>query len=355
MSQIFRNCGTSRYNANYYCDVPMVEFTTSDCTVHIEVRSNGSLGPLQNPEASRLFVGSNLTSIPHRTFVASFVTANYIKGVFVYDSYHCIPGRTLYFQFGSDGYSKISIVNLIPNVQIVNTGFSMNLGNIGFSVGINNNMQQYIPPPQPNFSYSQTQTSQTTTYTPPYTGIPNTGYQPLNNIQQQQPFNGNQSFTGYQPLNNFQQQQNLFRGLNIQRGQNIGNRHNDTRSFDHFSYIPNNTPWPIRQVKLFGSTYVNGIQVSYEMRGNTPVEMGNNDNPYERVLNLESGEFIVEVSGRSGNIIDRLDIRTNFGKTLSVGGNGGTPFRLAIPNGSQVVGFFGGCGGHLHNIGVYYA
>jgi len=350
MSQIFRNCGTSRYNAQYYCDVTMVEFTNTDCTVHIEVRGDGSLGSLQNPEASRLFVGSNLTSIPHRTFVGSVRTANFIKGVFVYDSYHCIPGRTLYFQFGSEGYSKIQIVNAMPNLQLnlVNSpGFSMNIGNFGISVGLNNSnnmtQQQNYVPPQTSYTYSQT--SQTTSYTPPYTG--NTGYQGNNTGYQS--YGGN---TGYQPYNNNNQN---FRGLNIQRGQSIGNRHNDTRSFDHFSYIPNNTPWPIRQVKIFGSTYANGIQVSYEMRGPTPIEMGNNDNPYEQVLNLDTGEYITEISGRSGNIIDRLEIRTNLGKFIAVGGNGGSPFRFTLPYGSQVVGFYGGVGGHLHNIGVYTA
>jgi len=284
----------------------------------------------------------------------------------------------------------VQVVNAIPNVMLNNTtGFSMNIGNFGLKVGVNNNNQTQQT--QNQYQQQNTFTQQQQNYVPPQINntqlyVPFTGYQgntqynpntftqqqppiyvtpQINNTQNYKPntgYQGNNTGFGYQGNMNYYQnfnfnnnQQNTFIGLNVQRGQNYGNKHNDTRSFDHFSYIPTNSNYPIRQIKLYGSTYVNGIQISYELRGPTPLELGNQNNPYESVLNLETGEFITEVSGRVGNLIDRLEIRTNLGKSISVGGNGGSPFNFSIPYGSQVVGFYGGVGGHLHNIGIYTA
>jgi len=71
---------------------------------------------------------------------------------------------------------------------------------------------------------------------------------------------------------------------------------------------------------------------------------------------LEQDEFIVEISGRCGNWVDHLTIKTNKGKVLSVGGNGGSEKFNIMPQGQshQIVGAGGACGGYLHNLYVYY-
>jgi len=144
--------------------------------------------------------------------------------------------------------------------------------------------------------------------------------------------------------------------LAIQKSNTYGKGRPDTRTFDHFNWIPSTTPYPIRQIKLWGRNYVNGIQVFYELAGSTPADYGFQDSPFESSLVLESGEYVVDVSGRHGDVIDSLEIRTNRGRVLRHGGNGGhIPFRFSIPSNSQIVGFHGGVGGHLHTIGVYYA
>ena len=58
------------------------------------------------------------------------------------------------------------------------------------------------------------------------------------------------------------------------------------------------------------------------------------------------------MEGRAGDLIDELIIKTNKGKTHKFGGSGGNHF--SIECGKKVVAFYGGVGGHLHNIGVYY-
>ncbi len=43
-----------------------------------------------------------------------------------------------------------------------------------------------------------------------------------------------------------------------------------------------------------------------------------------------------------------------MGKSYSFGGTGGTPQAIYIAPGTQPIGFYGGTGGHLHNLGLYY-
>jgi len=456
MTQVFRNCGTSRFNEYYFCDIVRLEFNQNDFNVHIEVRGNGSLGPIQDPERSRLFIGTNLNPIPYRTISFSVRESNVVKGFFNYDSFHLVPGRNMFFQFGVTGYSKVCILDQIPSI---NKGFTFNIGNFSFGFNTNQNKNQNTYGQNLNYSQNNNTFGQNYTYgqnnttlgqnnntfgqnynmgqtytSGQYTyghnnntfghqnqnygqntygqnlthsqnnntyGYPqnnttfgqnnntvnlNNSYQytssPRNDFGIQLSQSQSQTFNpfGQQQQNTyttgFGQQQNTYTtgfgsqsqtfsqtfnnqprySLNIQRLFNtLGKRHNDTRSFDHQSYIPTNTPYPIRQIKLYGAQYVHGLQVSYEITGSSPLEIGyQNNNLTERVLNFETGEFIIEVSGRAGDFIDQLEIKTNLGRTICVGGTGGVPFRLAVPYNSQIVGFFGGVGGCLHTLGIFY-
>lgn len=71
-------------------------------------------------------------------------------------------------------------------------------------------------------------------------------------------------------------------------------------------------------------------------------------------FDLEDGEFINEIEGRSGDYVDQLTFKTNRGRTHGPyggnGGNGGTPWSMS---GIHVDGAFGSAGEHLDSIGFY--
>jgi hypothetical protein len=73
---------------------------------------------------------------------------------------------------------------------------------------------------------------------------------------------------------------------------------------------------------------------------------------------MRPGEFITEISGRSGEFVDSLTIETNFGLRVGFGGPGGGPVEgYELPPDSagtqEVVAFFGGSGEYLDRIGIH--
>lgn len=64
------------------------------------------------------------------------------------------------------------------------------------------------------------------------------------------------------------------------------------------------------------------------------------------------------MSIRSGSWMDKLEFKTNQGRSYVAGGNGGDAYtiRFDIDGKSHpmVIGFRGGCGGHMHNFKVHY-
>jgi len=74
----------------------------------------------------------------------------------------------------------------------------------------------------------------------------------------------------------------------------------------------------------------------------------------KETLTLAPGEHIVEVSGRAGELIDGVTLRTNTGKSIHAGGHGGAPFPNLLPPGHYLAAFHGHCGGTVHRIGVHF-
>eukprot|EP01016_Furgasonia_blochmanni_P042732 TRINITY_DN5698_c0_g1_i1.p1 TRINITY_DN5698_c0_g1~~TRINITY_DN5698_c0_g1_i1.p1 ORF type:complete len:105 (+),score=25.62 TRINITY_DN5698_c0_g1_i1:63-377(+) len=68
-------------------------------------------------------------------------------------------------------------------------------------------------------------------------------------------------------------------------------------------------------------------------------------------ITLDLGEHIVEITGNSGDLVDRVKIVTNKGKTLECGGKGGNPFEN-LCQGGRAYAFAGATNGHLHNLTV---
>lgn len=66
---------------------------------------------------------------------------------------------------------------------------------------------------------------------------------------------------------------------------------------------------------------------------------------------LQAGEFIQEVNGGSGSLVDRISFKLNSGRVIGpFGGPGGNPFNYTIP-GPTFVGWWGTAGWYLHRIG----
>jgi hypothetical protein len=98
---------------------------------------------------------------------------------------------------------------------------------------------------------------------------------------------------------------------------------------------------------------VDGIQGTYLLPSGAEASGayhgGDGGSPTE--FQLEAGEYIVRVAGRSGGRVDQLTFITNTGRSYGpYGGNGGNAFSI---DGIKVGGFFGRSGSRLDAIGFY--
>jgi hypothetical protein len=72
-------------------------------------------------------------------------------------------------------------------------------------------------------------------------------------------------------------------------------------------------------------------------------------------FNLDEGEFITEISGRYGELVDSVRIHTNLQVSALFGGGGGSAdYQYQAPNGSEICGFVARSGLHLGAIGVLF-
>ena len=57
----------------------------------------------------------------------------------------------------------------------------------------------------------------------------------------------------------------------------------------------------------------------------------------------------------SGDVVDRIEFTTNFGRNFKAGGSGGEArhLRFDAPN-VRVIALGGGMGGHMHNVKAHY-
>jgi len=107
--------------------------------------------------------------------------------------------------------------------------------------------------------------------------------------------------------------------------------------------------------------FVNAITPIYiDGAGNLALPKHGGDGGKEEVpgLGLRSGEFITEISGRSGEFLDSLTIETNLGVRRGFGGPGGGPVEgYELPPDTErpqeVVAFFGASGTLIDRIGIH--
>ena len=91
-------------------------------------------------------------------------------------------------------------------------------------------------------------------------------------------------------------------------------------------------------------TYAGGVEVGHHIAAQIHPEV-----KCDR-FELNEGEHITAVEGRTGDLVDRLAIVTSEGRSFGGGGEGGGPQRPVIQAlKPYVIAIGGGLGGHMHN------
>ncbi|MBZ5643390.1 MAG: hypothetical protein LAO19_11565 [Acidobacteriia bacterium] len=114
----------------------------------------------------------------------------------------------------------------------------------------------------------------------------------------------------------------------------------------------------IVEVRIHAGEYVDSIQMIYTMPDGRPLEAARHGGDGGRGISfrLDQGEYIVGISGRYGQYVDSVRIRTNKRTSEVFGGRGGErEFRIDVPDDSQATGFIGRAGEYLDAIGLAYA
>jgi hypothetical protein len=114
----------------------------------------------------------------------------------------------------------------------------------------------------------------------------------------------------------------------------------------------------VGEVRVQSGDRVDAVQVVYLLPDGRLLEgarhggVGGGD----RIFRLDADEYIIGLSGRYGDNIDSLIIRTNKRTSQLFGGRGGDrDYRIDVPAGYQAVGFAGRSGDYLDAIGLTYA
>jgi hypothetical protein len=103
---------------------------------------------------------------------------------------------------------------------------------------------------------------------------------------------------------------------------------------------------------------VNAIRPIYlDGNGKMALPLHGHEDGTEATLVLEPDEYVTEISGRTGTLVDSLTVETNLGTRQAFGGTGGGPIEgYELPPDTdrpqEVVAFFGACGQRLDSIGI---
>lgn len=140
--------------------------------------------------------------------------------------------------------------------------------------------------------------------------------------------------------------------------------------FDHFlaqaalmkgdEWVPN-----IDKIAIWYTSYVEGIEITYRFESKTgkPSQtseykhIGTNKTEYSHyhTLKLYPDEKVTRISGRAGDVIDKIEIVTDKrGTIFSVGGSGGSEFVLDILPGKNFIAFGGETVGCLRSLFAYW-
>ena len=111
----------------------------------------------------------------------------------------------------------------------------------------------------------------------------------------------------------------------------------------------------ISEIRVRSGDRIDSIQVIYTLPNGSVVEgaVHGGRGGSSRSFSLDSDEYIIGLSGRSGDQIDSLRIHTNKRTSPTFGGRGGNKdYKIDVPSGSQAIGFNGRAGRYLNAVGL---
>lgn len=138
-----------------------------------------------------------------------------------------------------------------------------------------------------------------------------------------------------------------------------GGHHGDTVYWDGTNWLRSSN-WSLSRVHLWaGTSLTNGVQCEYVEPGTgttllSPIFSSSEGSPQQSSFSMGPQHYVTALQVRAGSLIDGMSISRSDGQRVTVGGSGGSLIEVTWhPNDQEtLLGFFGGCGGHLHNVGV---
>jgi hypothetical protein len=79
-----------------------------------------------------------------------------------------------------------------------------------------------------------------------------------------------------------------------------------------------------------------------------------NAKPHYTDFRLSDDEFLIGLAFRSGGWVDSVQFMTNKRTSENFGGNGGSLHKIMLPQGTQLLGFYGSVGSWVDQVGIYY-
>ena len=112
------------------------------------------------------------------------------------------------------------------------------------------------------------------------------------------------------------------------------------------------------EVQINAGNYVDSVQIVLALPDGrsftTPRHGGSGGS--RNTFRLDSGEYIVGISGRCGDYIDSIQFQTNRRESQLYGGSGGgRDYQISVPADNQVVGFTGRAGIYLDAVGLVFS
>jgi len=136
-----------------------------------------------------------------------------------------------------------------------------------------------------------------------------------------------------------------------------GKKHPDTVAYKDEDVLATHGIMPkrITSVRVYWSEYCVGFECFYD-GVSAGARLGSeyvHGTVYTDFI-LADGEYITEITGRNGDLVDQVTFHTSLGRSQQFGtSTGGHPFHLK-QLGKVVKGFTVGFGGHLHFIGAHF-
>ncbi|KAL4453323.1 hypothetical protein ABPG74_017530 [Tetrahymena malaccensis] len=141
--------------------------------------------------------------------------------------------------------------------------------------------------------------------------------------------------------------------------------HENSSFFDHLQQqgVKSTPVYPnLNSIKIYHTdNMIVGIECTYKFKGENSIigpfiSKGTfNGEVQTKEFQLQYGESISEISGRCGDSIDRLMIKTDKGNCIEVGGNGGSPFSNIIKSVyNPLIGFGGSTREFLDSLYIVY-